>query len=833
MESRREFLKKAALLTGTAAVWGVLPDSIQKALAIDPEEGTTFLDAEHVVILMQENRSFDHCYGALQGVRGFNDPRALTLANGNPVWLQTNPAGETYAPFRLNIKETNATWMGSLPHSWTNQVDARNEGRYDRWLQAKPSGHPEYRKMPLTLGHYTREDIPFYYAFADAFTVCDMHFCSSLTGTTPNRLFLWTGTIRETQDERSFANVRNEEVDYGREAKWTTFPERLEKHGVSWRIYQNEISIDSGFQGEEDSWLANFTDNSIEWFSQYNVRLAKGHQSHLKRLAESLPKEIADLEKAEKTPENEKALTQKREALKQVTAERAEWSEDRWNRLSSFEKAIHQRAFTTNENDPYYRELTTITYQDGDKERTVRVPKGDTLFQFRKDVEEGKLPTVSWLVAPENFSDHPGAAWYGAWYVSEVLDILTKNPEVWKKTVFILTYDENDGYFDHVPPFVVPDPKRPETGAVTDGISAAAEYVALEQDRQRKPAADARGSAIGLGYRVPLVVASPWSRGGCVNSQVFDHTSVLQFLEKFVSHRSGRKIQETNISAYRRAVCGDLTSIFQPYRGERTITPPFPTRNEFIESIHRARFKKLPSGYKGLTSEEIEAIKIAPEKSPFMVSQESGTRRSCPLPYELVVNGGLTQDGDEFRIRLEARDKAFGKQAAGSPFNAYAYLGGGGLQARSYAIEAGKSLSDGWKLADFSGDGYHIRIDGPNGFCREFQGAKNGPRLEVVVGYAVEKGAKLPNGSVEVKIVNRDSKAVEVEIADRSYGASPQKKSIAAGARATLVVDTRTAQGWYDFVVTAGDDFAYAYSGRVETGRWSTSDPAMGRRLKV
>ena len=152
MDSRRDFLKKAAMLGGAAGLSSMLPPSIQRALAIDPEAGTSFLDAEHVVILMQENRSFDHCFGTLQGVRGFNDPRAIRLPNNNPVWLQTNETGETYAPFRLNIKDTKATWMGSLPHSWTDQTDARNNGLYDKWLTAKKSGHKEYASMPLTLG---------------------------------------------------------------------------------------------------------------------------------------------------------------------------------------------------------------------------------------------------------------------------------------------------------------------------------------------------------------------------------------------------------------------------------------------------------------------------------------------------------------------------------------------------------------------------------------------------------------------------------------------------------------------------------------------------------
>jgi phospholipase C len=227
MDTRRSFIKKAALLAAGTGIPGTFPASVQRAFAIDPAPGTTFLDAEHIVILMQENRSFDHCYGALRGVRGFNDPRAVTLPNGNPVWLQSNEAGETYAPFRLNIKDTKATWMSSLPHAWVDQTDARNEGRHDRWLDTKASGNREYAHLPLTLGFYNREDIPFYYALADAFTVCDQNFCSSLTGTTPNRLYLWTGTIRDKPSAASKANVRNEDADYETAVSWMTFGREL------------------------------------------------------------------------------------------------------------------------------------------------------------------------------------------------------------------------------------------------------------------------------------------------------------------------------------------------------------------------------------------------------------------------------------------------------------------------------------------------------------------------------------------------------------------------------------------------------------------------------
>jgi phospholipase C len=208
-QTRRDFLKVAAILSGAAGASGFVPDSIKKAFAIEPEPGSTFLDAEHIVILMQENRSFDHALGTLQGVRGFNDPRAIRLANGNSVFVQTDAAGNSYAPWRLDIRDTRITWMGSIPHSRNSQVDAWNEGLHDGWLEAKRSHISEYAGLPLTMGHYTREDLPFYYALADAFTVCDQNYCSVMTSTTPNRSYFWTGTVRDEQRIGSRVYMRN------------------------------------------------------------------------------------------------------------------------------------------------------------------------------------------------------------------------------------------------------------------------------------------------------------------------------------------------------------------------------------------------------------------------------------------------------------------------------------------------------------------------------------------------------------------------------------------------------------------------------------------------
>jgi len=835
-QSRRDFFKHAALLSGTAGLAaGALPDSIRKALAIDPEPGSTFLDAEHVVILMQENRSFDHAYGKLQGVRGYNDPRVMTLPDGNPAWVQTNDAGESYAPFRLNIKDTNATWMGSLPHSWTDQVDARNHGKCDRWLQAKASGHREYHDMPLTMGYYDREDIPFYYELADAFTICDQHFCSSLTGTTPNRLYLWSGTIRAEQNPESHAKVFNSEADYGAEVAWKTFPERLEDLGVSWRIYQNELSVESGLRGEAEAWLSNFTDNPIEFFTQFGVRFHPARQKFLAEQAKVLPAEIASLkaqidERKQQGQDVERLQTRLKRMeslLEAAHVEATKYSAESYAKLSDRERAVHEKAFTTNIADPDFRELAEIKYRDGDVERTVKVPKGDVLHQFRSDVQQGKLPTVSWLVAPEAFSDHPGSAWYGAWYIAEVLNILTQSPEVWKKTIFLLTYDENDGYFDHVPPFTCPDPARPETGRVSTGIDASVEYVTREQQRKTTDAEDCRDSSIGLGFRVPLVIASPWSRGGTVCSQVFDHTSPIQLIEKLLSHKLGREVKEDNISQWRRVVCGDLTSSFRPFTGKQEAEVAALDRDQVVAGIHRAKFKGLPAGYKQLSAEDLAAIRDNVANSPLLPQQEPGVRPSSPLPYELSVDGA--QADDQFTLRFQAGNQKFGAASAGSPFLVLA-RNGKEMTVRSYAVAAGEALEDSWPLADFAGGEYHFTVIGPNGFLREFKGGAGSPRVSVRLDATNQATAN----TVLLEFRNAGARAVALAIRDESYGLPEILLELAAGQTSTLPLEMTASHGWYDLrVVATGDSqWSQRYAGRVESGEWSSSDPAMGRTTK-
>ncbi|MGV3766878.1 MAG: phosphocholine-specific phospholipase C [Chitinophagaceae bacterium] len=825
-DSRRDFIKKATMLAGATGMAQLLPASIQRAMAISADPGTTFMDAEHVVFLMQENRSFDHCYGTLKGVRGFNDPRALRLPNGLPVWMQQNKNGDTYAPFRLDIKNSKATWMGSLPHSWTDMTDARNNGKMDNWLEAKKPGNKNYKEMPLTMGFYDRNDIPFYYSLADAFTVCDQHFCSSLTGTSTNRTFFWSAAFRpQPHNPQSLPHVMNGQIDH-KDITWKTFPERLEEAGVSWKVYQNELSIPVGLEDEADGWLANFTDNSLEFYKQYNVRLHPAHLDFLAKLLKELPGEIEVLTKELSAnpadTEKTKKLEEKKKLLKQVEEASKEWNAARWEKLSEFEKNLHKRAFVTNTGDPDYHEVEAIFYGEGSERREVKVPKGDIFHQFRKDVNAGELPAVSWLVAPCNFSDHPGAPWYGAWYVSEALDILTKNPEVWKKTIFILTYDENDGYFDHVPPFVPPHTDKPWTGAVSKGMDTRAEWVTMDMEEKRTSKAESRReSPIGLGFRVPLVIASPWTRGGWVNSEVFDHTSSLQFLETWLSGK-GKNIREENLTEWRRTVCGDLTSVFRPAIKETGSNPTSLKRDQVVEDIHRASFKALPGNYKKLTPEQVSAASSVPQ-------QEPGTRPSCALPSEWYADAAIRNGVLE--MNMGAGNRIFGKRAIGAAYQVYAPVefkredGAGQMHNWNFTVKAGDEIRYVWPLDRFSGNQYHLIFHGANGFFREYKGDSNEHDLEAKLTYSKGEDVAL------LTLTNKGTAAASFMVTDTSYKTGEKKLVIKAGGSASYKIALAKTGNWYDVVIrkAGSETFQWRFAGRIETGKPSITDPLMGK----
>ncbi|HEY4355598.1 MAG TPA: phospholipase C, phosphocholine-specific [Acidobacteriaceae bacterium] len=834
--SRRDFLKFAALLSGATGISGFVPGSIQRAFAIEPTPGTTFADAEHIVLLMQENRSFDHALGSLQGVRGFNDPRALRQANGNSVFVQTSATTQkSYAPWRLDLRDTRITWMGSVPHSRNSQVDAWNNGLYDNWIDAKKSSNKNYAHIPITMGHYTREDLPFYYALADAFTICDQSYCGAMTSTSPNRSLFWTGTIRDRQSTDSRVYMRNDQLFRDRLA-WKTFPERLSDAGISWKFYQNELSTTSGLTSEEEAWLSNYGCNILECFGAFNVEAVPFAPAMLqKNLAEAqthvseLENQLSELSNPNEGDALRTRLDLARGRVATITAKLARSGEEGYKALNATQRALHDAAFVTNRNDPHYRSLEPLAYQTEGREEHINVPKGDPLHQFRADVESGNLPTISWLAGPQHFSDHPSSPWYGAWWVSEIMDILTKNPEVWKKTIFILTYDENDGYFDHAPSFVAPDPKRPETGATSAGLQAELEYTRKQDElAQGVTEHEARGGPIGMGFRVPTIVASPWTRGGWVNSQLFDHTSSLQFLERFIDLKYKKTVREENMTAWRRAVAGDLTSCFRTAAKE-DLSLHYVDRDKHIELIASARDKAIPTGYKELNAQEAGAITANPRKAPAISHQEPGTRPSCALPYELYAHGSVTPDGNSFQLELTAATNIFGAQSAGAPFNVYLrnLAKGTGMQAATFSVKAGDTLKPVFALGQFKDGQFEIEVLAPNGFYRRFAGtAQDAP---AVVTAAAEPSNKMPAGSLQLKLRNPARTAQVLTVKDNSYGAAAIKKTVAPGATEMVTLPLGSSHQWYDVTIQAGNSKALVhFAGRVETGAPTRTDPLMG-----
>ena len=681
---RRNFLR----LAGAGALAAALPNSIRRALAIPANNRTgTINDVEHIVILMQENRSFDHYFGALRGVRGFGDPRAVFLKSGNVVWRQ--PDGSSYVlPFRPTASNLGLQFLEDLLHDWNSTHAAFNQGNNDGWVPAKTA---------TTMAYVTREDVPFHYALADAFTICDAYHCSLLGPTDPNRYYMWTGYCGN-DGAGGGPVIDNAEVGYD----WSTYPERLERNGVSWKIYQDvgEGLTAGGYWGwTSDAYIGNYGDNSLLYFHQY---------------------------------QNSQPGT------------------------GLYEKAL----------------------------RGTNIKTGGSLFdQLKNDVANGTLPQVSWIVAPEAYTEHPN--WppnYGAWYVAQVLDALTSNPEVWSKTALFLTFDENDGFFDHVPPPFAP-------GAAAQGKSTVAttgEFFAGNQTYVAGP--------YGLGPRVPMLVISPWSRGGYVNSQVFDHTSLIRFIERRFG-AGNADMFEANISPWRRAVCGDLTSAFN-FANPNAEFPPLPDTSAYLPPDTSRHPDYQP----------------APPSVQAMPEQERGVRPARALPYAFDVDGKLDGNGG---FALDFVNSG----AAGVCF--HVRDGAGGQGPWTYTVESGKSLGDTVAISAANGQ-YDFSVYGPNGFLRRYKGNVHGANADV--GFA-RAGA---SSHVKLDVRNDGGAEVTLTIFD-GYVGTRHEVTLAPGHHKQFNFDASLSLRWYDLMISDGaaNGFRREFAGYLENGRDGFSDPAI------
>ena len=677
--NRRQFLQ----LLGSTTLASMLPASITRALEIPAHRRTgTIEDVEHIVILMQENRSFDHYFGALKGVRGFGDPRLVQLSSGHPVWYQPN--GTDYVlPFHPTAPELGLQFLEDLAHDWTSTHAAWNAGQYNQWVPSKGT---------TTMAYLTREDIPFHYALADAFTVCDAYHCSVMGPTDPNRYYMWSGWVGN-DGAGGGPVIDNAEAGYG----WSTYPEVLQKAGVSWKIYQDAgTGLDAGgyWGWTDDAYIGNYGDNSLLYFNQYR---------------------------------------------------------------------------NAQPGSPLYQGARTGT----------DISAGGSLFDvLRSDVLADTLPQVAWIVAPEAYSEHPNwPANYGAWYIAQVLDALTSNPSVFSKTALFITYDENDGFFDHVVPPCVPP-------SATQGQSTVSTANELFAGNANYPA-----GPYGLGPRVPMIVVSPWSRGGWVCSEVFDHTSIIRFIER----RHG--LSAPNLTPWRRAVCGDLTSAFDFSKPDgahaalpntRAYAPP--------DDLRHADYSPMPPANQAL-----------PE-------QEPGTKPARALPYELQAsarwdNGQLRIDfqnagrvGACFHVRTE--------QASGGPWY--------------YTVGTQQSLSATWPVQG----AYAVHAYGPNGFVRSFQG--DSASRKTLLQVTCRDGGDKTDVALTLSNEGRDYCKVSVE---NLYNGEAVSYLLKPGEQAQKHWYLGDSYGWYDLVVRADAEagFVQRLAGHVETGAASVTDPAMGQ----
>ncbi|MBP1206000.1 phospholipase C [Duganella sp. 1411] len=704
--SRRKFLRLAAAGAGVTAT-STFPDLIRQALAVPANNATgTLADVEHVVIFMQENRSFDHYFGTLAGVRGFNDPRAITLPDGRPVWYQPDGKGGHVLPFHFDANNTSALSLGT-DHSWKGSQSTWQG--WDAWVQ---------KKTPQTMGYFDRGDLPFYYALADAFTICDAYHCSVFGATDPNRLYSLTGSNQGWIDnmgklynvdaaQRFNGDPALDNISPGVIAaapNWRTYAEVLEANQVSWKVYQ-----------EWD----NYGDNYLAYFRNFRVN-ADG------------------------------------------------------SRLDA--------------NSPLYRKGRALA--PGSTAANAAGTKGDWLVEaFADDVRNNRLPQVSWICSPNDYTEHsPNSPNAGENITARLLSALVANPQVWSKTVFLLMYDENDGFFDHVPSDLAP-------------LDASMGKTTLSDIGRHETY---KGEPMGLGPRVPMLVISPWSKGGRVCSQLFDHTSKLRFLEEWLVAGLGKdraKVQCDLISPWRRAVCGDLTSAFD-FRTPNSAWPASVPRTAADRRVSGKPYP-MPPAVQTLPRQEIDPA-------------SAGPRPACALPYELAVQGRLA-GGKQFELSFANSGQA------GAAFIVYSSLRKDGPW--YYTVEAGKSIDhESW---NWTGAAYDLSAHGANGYLRRFKGAlaiAGGARPELLTRY------DRVGGDISLVLSNLEGRqACRFTITDNAYGTATASHRVVAAQTLLVPCDLSGSFGWYDFSVTCDADpqWLRRVAGHVETGRDSRVDPML------
>jgi phospholipase C len=294
-------------------------------------------------------------------------------------------------------------------------------------------------------------------------------------------------------------------------------------------------------------------------------------------------------------------------------------------------------------------------------------------------------------------------------------------------------------------------------------------------------------------------VISPWTKGGYVCSQVFDHTSVIRFIER----RFG--VTEPNITPWRRAISGDLLSCFD-FGTPDADFPTLPNTSNF-QALSDASCMRA-------------AATVPANPSPESIKpQEAGLRPARALPYELHVNGHEAIRDNEFQINFSNT----GTQ--GASFYVYGINRTDGPW--RYTVEAGKALSDTFNLAGTQGV-FILLVYGPNGFIRHFIGAipQDAKTQNQAARPVVKIGYDAANGNVLLKITNNGRASVRISVVDNAYGAQMRHFALPSDGFVEEAWQLTQSHQWYDLTVFDGAAFAWRVAGHVENGHSSVSDPA-------
>ena len=501
--SRREVLIKGVAASAAGLVGSLIPGCGGGRSAPSGITASSacakVTDIEHVVILIQENRSFDHYFGAYRGVRGFADPSAA-FRQPYPPNTSSSPSG-VLLPYHLDTTAADAACTHDIIHEWVPQHQSWNNGAMDGFVTSRLAINAN--DAVLSMGYYSRNDLAYYYSVADAFTLCDHYFCSVMGPTDPNRLYAMAASIDPDGKNGGpiIQTLVASRASMIGKLTYTTMPEQLQARGISWKVYNAP---------DENILKGVFSDNVLPYFKNFQ--------------------------------------------------------------------------------DP-----------SGVLNKNAFGPQFPT--DFVADASAGNLPQVSWIIPSVVDSEHPPSpSLLGEATLSTIVTALTSNAAAWAKTVLFVTYDENGGFFDHVAPMTAP--------AGTPG-----EYLTVPPvPNPTNEGIPAITGPIGLGFRVPMMIVSPFSRGGFISSDLFDHTSVLRFLET----RFGAEVP--NLSAWRRMAVGDMMSAFNFTKADTSIPnlPPVATAASNI-------ITECAANPQGFAPPQLPAAQAMPTQETGLPVRPSGT----------------------------------------------------------------------------------------------------------------------------------------------------------------------------------------------------------------